>query len=71
MNLKSGEWYMYIKNYPEVKRNSPCLRLDNKNVILIEDKDFNVLKSDFQKRDVLIALKLDFEIDSSHFSFCK
>jgi hypothetical protein len=70
INLKSREWYMYVKNYPEVKRNGLCLRIDNKNVILIEDKDFKILKSDFQKRDVLIALRLEFEIDSTHFSYC-
>ena len=71
ISLKSEEWYMYIKNYPEVKRNRPCLKLDNKNVILIEDKDFKILKSDFQERDFLIALKLEFKIDSTYFSYCK
>ena len=71
INLKSKEWYMYIKNYNELKRSGPCLRLDNKNVILIDSKDFKILKSDLQKRDILVALKLDFEIDSSHFSYCK
>jgi hypothetical protein len=71
INMKSREWYMYIKNYPEVKKNRFCLKLDNKNVILIENKDFKVIKSDFQKRDVLTALKLEFEIDSSHFGYCK
>ena len=71
INLKSKEWYMYIKNYPELKRSRPCLRLDNKNIILIDGKNFKILKSDFQKRDILVTLKLDFEIDSSHFSYCK
>jgi hypothetical protein len=71
INLKSGEWYLYIKNYPEVKRNRLCLKLNNKNVVLTENKDFKIIESDLQKRDVLVALRSDFKIDSSNFSFCK